>query len=142
MGALTQTGHDDPAQSGVTTPARVRTTDPLDLPLGPVPSPPSPPPPPPSDPGRSARFVRSTLATALLVLTVSALAGLALLPVLDRLAERIGAGGRTADTTIGPATVDDRVVVPGRSAGCVTMLVKPLPDGTTVMASGTCFTVG
>jgi hypothetical protein len=77
-----------------------------------------------------------------MALTVSAIAGLALLPALAKLADRTGSGARTADTTIGPATVDDRVVVPGPSAGCVTMLVKPRPDGTTVRASGTCFAVG
>lgn len=52
--------------------------------------------------------------------------------------------GRGGGAAAGPASmaVEDRVVVPGPSAECPTMLVKPQQDGNTSHVPGTCFSVG
>jgi hypothetical protein len=83
----------------------------------------------------------SATVTFLFSVTVSAVLGLLLLPLLSQLADHARDGGRAAKSAA-PAVVDDRVVVPGTSAACVTMLVKPRPDGVTLNVSGTCFLVG
>jgi hypothetical protein len=73
---------------------------------------------------------------------VSALVGLGMLPVLAQLNARLGTSGPDGPAGVPSAPADDRVVIPGPSAGCVTMLVKPRPDGATRNVSGTCFVVG
>jgi hypothetical protein len=71
-------------------------------------------------------------------LGVSLIVGLAALVVIAQLVAH-GIGGNTGAGSAGP---DSRVVVPGPSAACLIMLVKPHPDGTTANVAGTCFMVG
>jgi hypothetical protein len=73
---------------------------------------------------------------------VSALVGLVMLPVLAQINARLGTLGPDGPARVPSAPADDRVVVPGPSAGCLTMLIKPKPDGVTRDVRGTCFAVG
>ena len=85
--------------------------------------------------------LKSFLSTILLSVSVSALAAAVVLTLLSNRAALSGAGSPSG-SAVRPAPVDDRVLVPGLSPGCATMLVKPRPDGTTANIAGTCFSVG
>jgi hypothetical protein len=87
---------------------------------------------------------RSKVLPLLAPLAVSVLVCLVMLPLISWLADQFRpSGSRTLGGVTLPVTVhDDRVVVPGLSAQCLTKLVKPRADGTTNGISGVCFTVG
>jgi hypothetical protein len=98
--------------------------------------------PPDASARHRARSARPGVTRTVLVSTiVSAVVGLATLPIIGLLAAdiRIAKPDRSPTST---TTTDDRVVVPGPSGGCLTMLVKPRKPGTTANLTGTCFAVG
>jgi hypothetical protein len=97
---------------------------------------------PPSPHRRLTR--RSTLIAALISFGGSALAGMAVVLLITQFTQQADSDSSTSSSHGGASTadVDDRVMVPGVMSGCVTMLVKPRPDGTTENVSGTCFAVG